>query len=98
MRAFLGTETGREFDRIVIHEILPAIAKAYSSIDVCVETPCGATNEIIKGIHEHFLDVVADFSKKLLTYHLSPDAKTDDMAAENVRKWRERVNPDFTVN
>lgn len=81
MRGFLGTDTGKEFDRIVMHEILPAIAKAYSTIDVCVDAPSACANAVAEGIHNHFLKVVEDYAKNQLSYHLRPDCGSDDKTA-----------------
>lgn len=91
MRAFLGINSSAEFDKIVLHEILPAIAKAYSTLTVSEEAPSAAANEVVKGIHAYFLEVVEDYAKKQLSYHLSGGVSPDDTTAEKVKIWREQA-------
>lgn len=91
MRAFLGINSSAEFDKIVLHEILPAIAKAYSTLAVSEEAPGGTANEILRCIHNHFLDVVEDYAKNQLSYHLSGGVIPDDTTAEKVKIWREQA-------
>ena len=85
MRAFLGFETEEEFRKIVIHEILPAIAKAYGTLNVCVDAPGKVSNAMAIGIHEHFLKVVEKYAAEQLSYQLCPDCKPDE---ETVTKMK----------
>jgi hypothetical protein len=90
MRAFLGTNGGREFDKIVVNEILPAIARAYFSLTDPVEAPGAATNAVINGMHDYFNEVVEHYTNDLVKYLLTPDAGTDEKSAEIVAAWKAR--------
>ena len=91
MRAFLGFGTEEKFRKIVIHEILPAIAKAYSTIDVCIEAPGSTSNAVAEGIHNHFLKVVEDYAKNQLSYHLRPNCGPDEKTAVDLKDQSMRM-------